>query len=304
VSDAGTDGGAGTIQAVPVRHPGRWVAAVAIGVLAAMAVNSLTTNDNWGWAFQRKYAFSSPVLHGLLTTVWLTAAAMAVGLILGIVIAVMRLSKNPIVAGAAWLYTWGFRGTPVYVQLLLWAQIGSLYQHISLGVPFGPAWFTFNANTLIPNVMAALLGLALNEAAYMAEIVRAGLISVDEGQQEAALALGLTRMQTIRRIILPQAMRVIIPPTGNETISMLKTTSLVSVVPYYELLFNAQAIGHRTFQPFPMLVMASIYYLVLSSLLMIGQFYIERHYARGASRQLPPTPVQKVLRRVGLGSSM
>jgi polar amino acid transport system permease protein len=306
VTEAAIDepGRPGDFRAVPVRHPGRWVAVVVIAVVAAMAVHSIWSNPNWAWSFQRKNAFTNPVLHGLWTTLWLTIAAMAIGVVLGILIAIMRLSKNPIVAGFAWLYTWGFRGTPVYVQLLLWAQIGSLYQKLSVGVPFGWRIFTVNANTLIPSFMAALLGLGLNEAAYMAEIVRAGLISVDEGQQEASLALGLTRMATIRRIILPQAMRVIIPPTGNETISMLKTTSLVSVVPYYELLFNAQAIGHRTFQPFPMLVMASLYYLALSSILMAGQYYVERHYAKGASRQLPPTPVQRVLRRVGRGSSM
>jgi polar amino acid transport system permease protein len=286
------------IRAVPVRHPGRWVTAGIIAVVVAMLVHSIWTNPNWAWSFQRDNAFTNPVLHGLWTTVWLTLAAMAIGVALGIVIAVMRLSKNPIVAGAAWVYTWAFRGTPVYVQLLLWAQIGSLYQKLSVGVPFGPRLFTLDANALVPGFMAALLGLGLNEAAYMAEIVRAGLISVDEGQQEAATALGLSRMGTLRRIILPQAMRVIIPPTGNETISMLKTTSLVSVVPYYELLFNAQAIGHRTFQPFPMLVMASLYYLALSSVLMIGQYYIERHYARGSSRELAPTPVQRVMRRV------
>ena len=205
----------GAIRAVPVRHPGRWVAAAAIAVLAAMAVHSITTNPNWDWQFQADNAFSYVVLRGLWTTIWLTGAAMAIGLVLGIIVAVMRLSKNPIVSGSAWLYTWLFRGTPVYVQLLLWAQIGALYRQISLGVPFGPAWFTFDANTLVPVFAAALLGLGLNEAAYMAEIVRAGLISVDEGQQEAASAIGLTRMATIRRIILPQAMRVIIPPPAT-----------------------------------------------------------------------------------------
>jgi polar amino acid transport system permease protein len=306
VTDVPIDGGARPeeIRAVPVRHPGRWVAAAVIAVVVAMLVHSIWTNPNWAWSFQGDNAFTNPVLHGLWTTVWLTLAAMAIGVALGIAIAIMRLAKNPIVSGAAWVYTWAFRGTPVYVQLLLWAQIGSLYRRLAIGVPFGPHLFTFNSNTLIPGFMAALLGLGLNEGAYMAEIVRAGLISVDEGQQEAATALGLSRTATLRRIILPQAMRVIIPPTGNETISMLKTTSLVSVVPYYELLFNAQAIGHRTFQPFPMLVMASLYYLVLSSVLMIGQYYIERHYARGSSRELAPTPTQKLMRRVRPRSHM
>lgn len=295
---------ADVIDAVPLRHPGRWVTVVILGVLVAMAVHSVMTNPNWGWGFQRDNAFTAPVLAGLRNTLLLTVGSMLIGLGLGVVVAVMRLSANPIVSSAAWLYTWAFRGTPVYVQLLLWAQIGSLYRTISLGVPFGPEWFTFDANSLVPPLAAALLGLGLNEAAYMAEIVRAGVISVDHGQREAAEALGMPKLLTMYRIILPQAMRVIIPPTGNETISMLKTTSLVVVIPFYELLFNAEAIGHRTFQPFPMLIMASLYYLALSSVLMVGQYYIERYYARGASRALPLTPVQKVLRKVGVGSAM
>ena len=294
----------GVIQAVPVRHPGRWVAVAIIAVIVAMAVNSVVTNPNWGWGFQRDNAFTSSVLEGLRNTLWLTVASMVIGLGLGVLIAIMRLSSNPVLSSTAWLYTWAFRGTPVYVQLLLWSQVGSLYKQISLGVPFGAAWFTFKAATLIPAFAAALLGLGLNEAAYMAEIVRAGLISVDHGQREAAEALGMSRLLTMFRIILPQAMRVIIPPTGNETISMLKTTSLVVVIPYYELLFNAEAIGTRTFQIFPMLIMASLFYLALSSILMVGQYYVERYYARGAARALPMTPVQKVLRRVGVGSAM
>jgi len=287
------------IRAVPVRHPGRWVAIVAIGVLAAMLVNSVLTNRGWDWSFQGQYAFSEPVLRGVVTTLWLTVVAMVVGLVLGVVLAVMRLSPNPVVSSAAWMYVWVFRGTPVLVQLVIWANIAALYKSISLGIPFGEAFFTFNTATLIPNAVAAILGLGLNEAAYMAEIVRGGILSVDEGQGEAASALGMKRTQTMRRIVLPQAMRVIVPPTGNETISMLKTTSLVSVVPYYELFFNAQVIGNRTFQPFPMLIMASIWYLSITSVLMVGQYYIERRYARGSVRSLPPTPLQRLRSRLG-----
>jgi polar amino acid transport system permease protein len=287
----------GAVQAVPVRHPGRWVAIVAIGVLVAMAVSSVVTNPNWDWAFQLDNAFSPPVLRGVVTTLWLTAVAMLMGVVLGVVLAVMRLSPNPVLTGAAWFYIWLFRGTPVYVQLIIWATIGALYKQISLGIPFGEAFVTFDTRTLIPNVVAALLGLGLNEAAYMAEIVRAGILSVDEGQSEAAGALGMSRLLTLRRIVLPQAMRVVVPPTGNETISMLKTTSLVVAVPYYELLFNAQAIGTRTFRPFPMLIMASLWYLAMTSVLMVGQYYIERHYAKGSVRTLPLTPVQRLRKR-------
>jgi len=286
------------IEAVPVRHPGRWVAVAVIALLVAMAVNSVLTNPNWAWQFQFQNAFTEPVVHGVWTTLWLTAASMAMGVLLGIVLAVMRLSPNPVLSGSAWFYIWVFRGTPVLVQLVIWANLGSLYRQISLGVPFGPGWFTIDTRNLIPNAVAALLGLGLNEAAYMSEIIRAGILSVDEGQTEAASALGMSRMQTLRRIVLPQAMRVVVPPTGNETISMLKTTSLVSAVPYAELFFQTEAVGNRTFQPFPMLVMASLWYLAMTSVLMVGQYYIERHYARGSVRNLPPTPLQRLRARL------
>ncbi|HYY10913.1 MAG TPA: ABC transporter permease subunit [Kineosporiaceae bacterium] len=295
-------GGAGTrpapLEAVPVRHPGRWAAVAVIGVLLAMAVSSVTTNPNWEWRFQLDNAFTDPVVQGVWTTLWLTVAAMLIGVLLGIVLAVMRLSPNPVLSGTAWFYIWVFRGTPVLVQLVIWANLGSLYRQISLGVPFGPQWLTFDTRNLIPNFAAALLGLGLNEAAYMSEIIRAGILSVDEGQGEAASALGMSRMLMLRRIILPQAMRVVVPPTGNETISMLKTTSLVSAVPYVELFFQTSSIGSRTFQVFPTLVMASLWYLALTSVLMTGQYYIERYYARGSVRALPPTPWQRVRARV------
>jgi len=277
-----------------VRHPGRWVATAAIAVLVAMFVSSVVANPNWQWGFQLDNAFSGPVLRGVWTTIWLTVASMVLGVLLGIVLAVMRLSPNPVLSGGAWFYIWVFRGTPVLVQLVIWGNLNSLYQNLSLGVPFGPEWFVFETRNLIPPIGAALLGLALNEAAYMSEIIRAGILSVDEGQSEAASALGMSRLQTLRRVVLPQAMRVVVPPTGNETISMLKTTSLVAYVPYVELFFQTSAIGSRTFQPFPMLVTASLWYLALTSVLMVVQYYIERHYARGSVRTLPPTPLQKL----------
>jgi polar amino acid transport system permease protein len=286
------------IKAVPVRHPGRWAAVVVIAVLVAMAINSVVTNPNWEWRFLLDNIFAEPVVHGVWTTLWLTIVAMAMGVLLGIVLAVMRLSPNPVLAGTAWFYIWVFRGTPVLVQLVIWANLGSLYRSISLGVPFGPGWFTVDTRNLIPNAAAALLGLGLNEAAYMSEIIRAGILSVDEGQTEAACALGMSRMQTLRRIVLPQAMRVVVPPTGNETISMLKTTSLVSAVPYAELFFQTSSIGSRTFQVFPTLVMASLWYLAMTSVLMVGQYYLERYYARGSVRTLPPTPVQRLRMRL------
>lgn len=292
------------IQAVPVRHPGRWVGVAVIAVLAAMFIHSLLTNPNWNWALIGEWILSPPILKGVGVTLVLTFLAMVIGLVLGVVLAVMRLSPNPVMSGAAWVFVWLFRGTPVYVQLFLWGSLIALYQTLSLGIPFGPELLTFSTKTLIPAFVAALLGLGLNEAAYMSEIVRAGILSVDEGQEEAATALGMSRMQTLRHIVLPQAMRVIVPPTGNETISMLKTTSLVIAIPLTtELFFQAQVIGNRLFQPFPMAVMASIWYLALTSVLMVGQYYIERYYARGAMRDLPPTPLQKLRARLGWGGS-
>ncbi len=283
-------------MAIPVRHPGRWVAAAIIAVLAAMFVHSLFANPRWQWGVVQDYLFDHSVLVGIGRTLELTALAMLIGVIGGIVLAVMRLSANPIVSWSAWAYIWFFRGTPVLVQLLFWAFAAALFPTISLGIPFGPAFVHGSANSLITLFVAALLGLGLNEAAYMAEIVRAGIISVDPGQSEAAHALGMRGTQVMRRVVLPQAMRVIVPPTGNETISMLKTTSLVSLIAFPELLGTVQLIYGRTYQTVPMLIVASIWYLFFTSLLTAGQFYVERYYARGSARSLPETPIQKFKR--------
>jgi polar amino acid transport system permease protein len=223
---------------------------------------------------------------------------MAIGITLGIVLAVMRLSRNPLVSGASWLYIWLFRGTPVLVQILLWYNISALYPHVSLGIPFGPELAQFNANSVITPFIAAMLALGLNEGAYMAEIVRAGIISVEEGQVDAAQALGMTRLQTIRRIVLPQAMRVIIPPTGNETISMLKTSSLAAVIATTELLYSVQLIYAVNYRTIPLLLVASIWYLIVTTMLSIGQYYLERYFGRGAARGLPATPLQRLRRNL------
>jgi polar amino acid transport system permease protein len=269
------------IVAVPVRHPGRWIAAGVIVVLAAMLVNSLVTNPAWRWDVVGHFLFHPRVLDGLLVTLELTALAMVIGVVLGIVVAVMRLSQNPIVSGIAWLYAWFFRGTPVLVQVIFWSFIAILYPVLSVGIPFGPEFVYFDSNLLIPVFAGAVLGFGLNEAAYMSEIVRAGILSVDQGQTEAAEALGMTRLKILRRIVLPQAMRVIIPPTGNETISMLKTTSLASVIAVGDLFRQVQLIYGSNLQQIPLLVVASIWYLVLTSLLSIVQYFIERRYSRG-----------------------
>ena len=283
------------IRAVPVRHPGRWVAIVVIAVLVAMLVHNLAVNTNWqGWIINQ-YLFNNQVLHGVVATLWLTVIAMAVGVAGGIVLAVMRLSDNPVVSSTAWVYIWFFRGTPVLVQLIFWFNIAALFPTLSIGIPFGPSFHTWSTNALITPFLASILGLGLNEAAYMSEIVRAGILAVDEGQTEAACALGMRRLLIMRRVVLPQAMRVIIPPTGNETISMLKTTSLVSVTGGFDLLVSVQRIYNANYKIIPLLVVASIWYLVVTSILTAGQYYLERHYARGSVRQLPPTPPQKFM---------
>jgi polar amino acid transport system permease protein len=282
------------IKAVPVRHPGRWVAGAVVLVLVAMFVHALVTNPRFGWGIIGDYFTSRRVLEGLAITILLTVVAMTIGIVLGVVLAVMRLSANPLLSGSSWVYIWFFRGTPVLVQLLFWFNLAFLYPQVSLGVPFGPSFLHADANSLVTPLAAAMLGLGLNEGAYMAEIVRAGILSVDHGQVEAAQALGMTKSLTMRRIILPQAMRVIIPPTGNETISMLKTSALASVITVTELLYAVQLIYSVNFKTIPLLIVASIWYLIVTSVLTVGQYYIERHYARGATRELPPTPWQRI----------
>jgi polar amino acid transport system permease protein len=273
------------IRAVPVRHPGRWVAAALVLVAAATLARSVATNPRFEWGLVGEYLFSSRVLHGVLATLELTAIAMTLGIAIGVLLAITRLSPNRLIAGASWFYIWLFRGTPVLVQLLFWNFIAALYPIISFGIPFGgPELIHADANALVTPLAAATLGLALNEGAYMAEIVRAGIISVDEGQTDAAHALGMTRLQTLRRIVLPQAMRVVIPPTGNEAISMLKTTSLVSVIAYTELLYAVQLIYAANYQQVPLLIVACIWYLAATTALSIGQHFLERRFGRGAAR--------------------
>jgi polar amino acid transport system permease protein len=285
---------------VAVRRPGRWLAAALVLVVALALGRSVATNPRFEWRVVGQYLFDDRILHGVLLTIELTAAAMAAGIVLGVVLAVMRRSANPLVAGSSWLYIWFFRGTPVLVQLLFWNSISALYPTISLGIPFGPALVSVDANSLTKPFVVALLALGLNEAAYMAEIVRAGIISVDEGQAEAAQSLGMTRLQAMRRIVLPQAMRVIVPPTGNETISMLKTSSLVSFIALADLLYAAQQIYAVNYKIIQLLLVASIWYLLMTSVLYVGQYHLERRFGRGGSRAPRPTVLSGLLRRVRL----
>src|ERR1017187_4160505 len=285
------------IKAVPVRHPGRWIASALVLLVAVSIAHSMATNKRFGWHDVAHFLFDPRITAGVVATIELTLAAQALGIVLGILLAVMRLSPNPLISIGSWLYVWFFRGTPVIVQLTFWyVGIAALYPTINLGIPVGPQFIHIDANTAITPFMTVVLALGLNEGAYMSEIVRAGIISVDDGQNEAALSLGMTRLQTMRRIVLPQAMRVILPPTGNETISMLKTTSLAYVVAGTDLLSAAENIAGATYQVIQLLIVASLWYLVLTSVLYVGQYYLERYFARGASRELPPTPLQRIRR--------
>jgi polar amino acid transport system permease protein len=294
----------GAIHAVPVRHPGRWGAIAVIVVLAGMLVHLLVTNKEFHWSFVFEAMNQQPVIEGLWKgTLLVTALSMVVGVGGGVILAVMRLSENPILSGVSWVFTWFFRSIPRYILLFTMATMGILFRDIgglSFGVPFdwkiiqwlglSGDWrfLTLDANQVFTGLIAGVLGLGLSEAAYMAEIARAGILSVDKGQAEAAEALGMSRGKAMRRVVLPQAMRVIVPPTGNETIAMLKDTSLLLAVPVTtELFYQLQSIGSTTFRTFPIAVAATLYYLAITSVLMVGQYFLERHFGRGFGTNAP-----------------
>lgn len=306
---------------VPVRHYGRWIAGALAALAVAMVVHTLLSKipaearecvpslgadgrTHWrcfhpmvwrfSWDIVGTYFTSSLILKGLLVTLLLTLLTMVIGISIGAVMAVLRQSPSRVLSSSAWLYTWFFRGTPVYVQLLFWFNIAAIFPTIHLGIPFGPRLAELDTIGIMTPFVAALIGLGLNEGAYMSEIVRGGILAVDEGQIEAASSLGLRRLQTLRLVILPQAMRVIVPPTGNEVISMLKTSSLASALSVTELLRAAQNIYSSTYEVIPLLIVASLWYLIVTTVLSVAQYYIERHFAMGATRNLPMTPWQRV----------
>lgn len=271
------------IQAVRLRHPWRIVFA-AILLITAVAVlwDAAFHRPNFEWGVVGQYLFDSRIVSAAGYTIMLTVYSMIIAIILGVILAVMRLSPNPVVKSVAWVYLWFFRGTPIYVQLTFWGLFSTIYPTLGLGFPFLPPFFEFQTSVLMTAFVLAIVGLALNEAAYMAEIVRAGLLSVDSGQDEAAVALGLGWWHTMTRVVLPQAMRVIIPPTGNEIISMLKTTSLVSAIPFtLELFMRQKEISAVLYKPVPLLVVVSIWYLAITSIMMVGQHYLEKHFSKG-----------------------
>jgi polar amino acid transport system permease protein len=261
-------------------HPGRWFAIAVILVLVSMLAHALVTDPRFQWAVVRHYLFNGFILRGALRTLELTGLAMLVGVLGGFLLAVARLSDNPILSYFSRLYIWFFRGTPVLVQVLVLFNLSALFPRLSLGIPYGPGFVSGSANSVLAAFTTAVIALGLNEAAYMAEIVRGGVLGVDPGQRDAAAAIGMSRVQSMRYVVLPQTMRIIIPPTGNEIIGMLKNTAIVSVIALPELLFSAQIIYSRTFQTIPLLLVASIWYLVMTTVLTLAQTRLERYYGR------------------------
>jgi polar amino acid transport system permease protein len=306
----------GLIEARPVRHPWRWVALALIAIVVAMMLNSFITNKRWDWGFAFQIMNQTPVLDGLWKgTIIGTAGAMIIGVSLGIVIAILRLSENPVLKWVAFVYTWFFRAIPRYVLLaILGSGVGYLYSTLRVGVPFGQqfasalglssdlTFFGIDVNTLSNSIIIGIIGLGVSEAAYMAEIARAGILSVDKGQAEAAEALGMSSGKTMRRIVLPQAMRVIVPPTGNEAIAMVKDTSLLIAIPIIaELFYQTSAIGTRTVRIMPAFVAATLWYLIICSILMVGQYYLERHFGRGFGEKKPKN--RRFARGAGMGGA-
>ncbi len=276
------------IKAIRLRHPWRIAIAVVLVVLLALFVLDAAQREAYGWDNFAKYIFDKRISQAAGFTLLLTVYSMAIAIVLGIALAVMRLSENPVVKGVAWLYLWIFRGTPVYVQLVFWGLFATIYSTIDIGIPFTAPWLSLETKNTIDVFWLAVIGLSLNEAAYMAEIVRAGILSVDKGQDEAATALGMSWLQTMRRVVIPQAMRIIIPPTGNEVISMLKTTSLVAAVPFsFDLYGRSRDISAVIFDPIPLLLVASAWYLLFTSILMVGQYFLEKRFSRGVGQARP-----------------
>jgi polar amino acid transport system permease protein len=269
------------IIAVPVRHYGRWASGAIVLILLGLLVFAFS-QGKIDYSVTASFFTADTIVAGMWNTLMISVLAQALGIVLGVLAAVMRSSKNPVTRSVAWLYIWFFRGTPVLVQLLVWYNLSLVFPTVGI-----PGVWTWSTNDLMTPFLAALLGLGINEGAYMAEIVRAGIGSVDHGQTEASHALGLSPAQTMRRIVLPQAMRVIIPPTGNEFINMLKTSSLAYAVQFPELLLSAVNIYSNNLQVIELLFTVSLWYLVLTTVFSVGQYFLEKRFARGANRTTP-----------------
>ncbi|MEU9085991.1 amino acid ABC transporter permease [Streptomyces sp. NPDC048357] len=279
---------------VPPRRVGLRLSAAAALLVFTTVLVSVVRNEAFQWDVVGQYFTTTAVLDGLLLTLWLTGAVMVLGFLFGTVLAVMRLSANSVLRTLSWGYVWIFRSTPLLVQLLFWFNIGALYPTLGLGIPYGPQLFTIKTVNLLGPTLTAVIGLTLHESAYAAEVVRGGILSVDPGQTEAAQALGLSRRRTLRRIVVPQAMRSIVPTAGNMLIGTLKGTSIVSVLAVHDLLYSVQLVYNQNYQVIPLLMVATLWYVAVTTVLSGGQYYVERYYARGSSRSLPPTPPRRL----------
>ncbi|GAA0298088.1 amino acid ABC transporter permease [Kineococcus aurantiacus] len=295
---AAADRPAGAVKVLPARHPWRWVATAVVAVLAAMAVNALVTNPAWEWPTVGEFLFSATILRSMWLTVELTIAGTAIGLVLGTVLALMRMSHNPLLKAVSFSYVSVFRSVPLILQLLFWFNLAILYKSIGFGIPFGPQFWSFGTQDLIGPLTAAFLGLGLHQAAYFAEIVRSGFLAIDPGQREAAAALGIPQGRQFWRIQLPQALRIIVPTTGNEIIGLLKGTSVVYIMALPELFYQVQVVYNRTGRVIPLLLVAAVWYFVLTTVLSCLQWVVERYYGRGSSRAQDEPALLKLFRSV------
>ncbi|MDN3025579.1 amino acid ABC transporter permease [Streptomyces sp. S.PB5] len=282
-------------RVVPLRRPGRWIATAVVLVLAAQFVHGLVSNPFYQWDRFGYWFLRPTILDGLLITLEVTAYSAVLGLLGGVVLALARLSRSPVLRAVSWVYIWTFRSIPLIVILLFLYNFSALYQTLSVGVPFGPAFFTFDESRLATDIVVAVVGLSLNQAAYAAEAVRGGILSVDQGQHEAAAALGLPKGYQFRKVVFPQALRSITPNYVNQLIDLVKATSLVFYVSLLDLFGAAQTMG-ATYPGdiVPLLLVVTVWYLILTTVVSVVQFYVERYFARGATRTLPPTPLQKL----------
>ncbi|WP_327796256.1 amino acid ABC transporter permease/ATP-binding protein [Burkholderia sp. WTPI3] len=292
--DAGTH-----LRIVPARHRSRTAGTVLALVLIALALHSILGNPQWGWPVFAEWFLSPPVLSGLARTLVLTLLGAVFGFALGAFVALARLSRSRLLSASAWTFVWLFRSIPLIVLLLILNNLGYLYEHVRIGVPFTDiVWFDTPTTDLISPFFAAVLGLTLNHAAFSAEVIRGGILAVDQGQLEAAAALGLPRGRQTSRIVLPQAMRAILPTAFNDLITLAKGTSMVYVLAMPELFYTVQVIYRRNLDVIPLLMVATVWYLIILTVLSAIQVQVERHYARGALRNPPPSALTFVLARV------
>jgi len=270
-----------SLKIIEHRHYGRWFAAAVVLMIVAFIGSSIASNPNFEWQVVRDNLTEASILSGVMMTIKLTCISVILGFAGGTILAFMRLSANPVLSWVSWVYIWFFRAVPMLVQLFLWYNIATLYPKLSLSLPFYGTIWTANTNQLISPFSAAVIALVMHQSAYAAEIIRAGIQSVGVGQLEAAKALGYRPAQIFRQTVLPQAMRTLLPPAGNEVIGQLKTTAVVSVIALQDVLYSAQIIYQRTYEVVPLLLVATAWYLVMTSVLSIGQHYIEVFFSRG-----------------------